>query len=175
MDGRRGNPSKGAAVAAVLAAVTLFSLLHLAAPQATDRAVTSADLTGAERAYLQDPSVARLQNPTLEPLAARALARFDALPAARAEAAARQVGLTTDRLRQVLATDSASLRLDPESGALQYACSLHGEGAGGDGAAPAPDLPLPGSGRRRALKGLDGITPPDQLDPDVSQAFLLHR
>jgi hypothetical protein len=182
MRGRHGTNNGGAAAAAALAAVTLLALLQLAAPQATGRpVVTSADLTGAERAYLKDPAVAALRNPTLEPLAARTLAKFDALPAARAETAARQAGLTTDRLRQTLVDSAASLHLDPNSGALRFGCSLHGGADAGGGGVSARsdgggDHPQPaGGGRRRELKGLDGITPPDQLDPDVSQAFLLHR
>jgi hypothetical protein len=173
MGGRRGTTSNGAAAAA-LAAVTLLALLQLAAPQATGRAAARLNLTRAERAYLRDPAVAGLRNPRLEPLAARAVARFDSLPAARTEAVARRVGLTTDRLRNALATDAASLRLDAEKEALHYECSFDIAGINTT-ALMSLDLQPPDGGRRRALKGLDGITPPDQLDPDVSQAFLLHR
>jgi hypothetical protein len=167
----------GAAAARLAAAVTLFALLRLAAPQATGRPAGGVNLTGGERAYLQDPAVVGLRNPRLEPLAARAVARFDAMPPTRAALAARRAGLTTDRLRHVLATDAASLHLDTASGALHYACSFNHDGAdSGDSPPPALDLqPAAGGGRRRVLLGLDGITPPDQADPAASQAFLLHR
>jgi hypothetical protein len=174
-----GHCTRKEAAAARLAAavVTLFALLRLAAPQATGRPAGGVNLTQAERAYLQDPAVVGLRNPRLEPLAARAVARFDAMPPTRAALAARRAGLTTDRLRHVLATDAASLHLDTTSGALHYACSFdHGGAESAGDTPPTLDLqPAGGGGMRRALQGLDGITPPDQFDPAASQAFLLHR
>jgi hypothetical protein len=172
---------KGAAAAARLAAaVTLFALLRLAAPQATGRAAGGGlSLTRAETAYLQDPAVVGLRNPQLEPLAARAVSRFDAMPPTRAALAARRAGLTTARLRHVLATDAASLHLDTTSGALHYACSFgHNSTDSGDSPPPTPDLQpgaAGGGGLRRALQGLDSTAWPDQADPAASQAFLLHR
>lgn len=84
---------------------------------------------------------------------------------AKLSKAAASVGWSTAKLRRQLALDS-SLKLDPETGRLLYACSFdHSQIKASARSAAASSA---------AVRPAE-ITPPAQSDPPSDQAFKLHR
>jgi len=172
LNSRQSSSGRGAAYQMGAAVKMLLAMLTAAAavaplPQTAAAAAAAAVATASRQrdpidpaavaASLSDPAVTALNSPALAPLAARAIAGFDALPSQAAAAAAARTRISVSQLRRAVAMDAASLQLEADTGEMRYGCVLDNDSSDDGDYAAGVDHPTDYASDRQQAEAADSL------------------